>query len=291
MGFMIVDTQLHLWEANRPDRPWAPGVKPGLPQPFRAEDALALMDAAGVDRALIVPPSLMGENNAYALECAAAWPDRFAVVGLVDPVRPDIRAVMTAWLDWPGMVGVRLRLIEAEQRRWGTVAALDPFLAACAEHGIVVSLFAPRAVAVAEEVIARHPRVRFVLDHLGMPYIDDGPDFPERDRMLGLARFPNLWVKLTALASRSRTGYPFVETHELVRAAYNHYGPERLLWGTDHTQQLARQRATYQEQVDLVRIALDFLSVEDRRRILGENAAALYGWPAGVASTALRCAR
>ncbi|MCS6801516.1 MAG: amidohydrolase family protein [Chloroflexota bacterium] len=285
---MIIDTQIHLWEADRPDRPWVPGIRPGLPEPFRAEDALTLMDSAGVDRALIVPPSLLGENNAYALECAARWPDRFAVVGVVDPVRPDIQEVMTRWLDQPGMVGVRLRLVEAERQRWGSIAALDPFLAVCAAQGIVVSLFAPRAVAIAEQIVARHPGVRFVLDHLGMPFIDDGPAFPERERMLGLARFPNLWVKLTAIASRSLTGYPFVETHELLRAVYAAYGPSRMLWGTDHTQQLARRRATYAEQLDLIRLALDFLSATDRRLILGENAAALYGWPAGVGSTSLR---
>jgi L-fuconolactonase len=284
---VILDTQIHLWEENRPDRPWVPEVRPGLPEPFRAEDALVLMNSAAVDRALIVPPSLLGENNEYALECAAAWPDRFAVVGLVDPIRPDIAEVMNGWLEQPGMVGVRLRLIDAEQRRWGSLAALEPFLAACAARGIVVSLFAPRAVAVAEQIIERHPGVRFALDHLGMPFIDDGPDFPERDRMLRLARFPNVWVKLTSIASRSRTGYPFVETHELIRAVYDAFGPARMLWGTDHTQQLARQRATYREQLDLFRRELDFLTTDDRRLILGENAAALYGWPAGVGSTSL----
>jgi predicted TIM-barrel fold metal-dependent hydrolase len=285
---MIIDTQIHLWEENRPDRPWVPSVRPGLPEPFRAEDALALMNGAGVDRALIVPPSLLGESNDYALECAAHWPDRFAVVGLVDPLRPDIGEVLDRWLDQPGMVGVRLRLVESEQRRWGAITALDPFLSACASRDIVVSLFAPHAVAVAEQLIQRHPGVRFALDHLGMPYIDDGPHFPERERMLGLARFPNVWVKLTSIASRSRSGYPFPETHDLIHAAYDAFGPERLLWGTDHTQQLARGRATYQEQVDVFREALDFLSADDRRQILGENAARLYRWPEGVASTALR---
>jgi predicted TIM-barrel fold metal-dependent hydrolase len=106
--------------------------------------------------------------------------------------------------------------------------------------------------------------------------------------MLGMARLPNLTVKLTSIASRSLTGYPFVETHDLIRRAYGAYGPERLLWGADHTQQLARNRATYREQLDLFRVALDWLSDDDRRLILGENACRVFGWPAGVASTEVR---
>src|SRR5688572_12437406 len=54
----IVDAQVHMWKANSPDWPWDPGVKPQLPEPFTYERALALMDEAGVDRVVIVPPGL-----------------------------------------------------------------------------------------------------------------------------------------------------------------------------------------------------------------------------------------
>jgi hypothetical protein len=34
---MIVDSQVHLWKANSPDWPWAPGARPQLPEPFTLE--------------------------------------------------------------------------------------------------------------------------------------------------------------------------------------------------------------------------------------------------------------
>jgi len=53
---MIVDSQVHLWKAETPDWRWVPGRVPQLPEPFTIEKLVPLMDEAGVDRAVIVPP-------------------------------------------------------------------------------------------------------------------------------------------------------------------------------------------------------------------------------------------
>ena len=56
--------------------------------------------STGVDRAVLVPPLVSGFNNdtanAYALEAAAAYPDRFAVMGRFDPRPPDARERLEA---------------------------------------------------------------------------------------------------------------------------------------------------------------------------------------------------
>src|SRR3954468_17853044 len=63
---MIVDAQVHLWKASTPDRPWVPGAKPQLPEPFTIERLVPMMDEAGVDRVVIVPPVLEGDRLDYA---------------------------------------------------------------------------------------------------------------------------------------------------------------------------------------------------------------------------------
>ena len=42
-----------------------------------------MMDEAGVDRVVIVPPSWPGDRNDYGLEAARRYPDRFAVMGRI----------------------------------------------------------------------------------------------------------------------------------------------------------------------------------------------------------------
>ncbi len=71
----IVDAQVHLWKANGPDYPWNPGATPQLPEPFTVERVVPLMDEAGVDRVVIVPPAL-NDVNTYALEAVRRYPSR-----------------------------------------------------------------------------------------------------------------------------------------------------------------------------------------------------------------------
>ena len=87
---MIVDAQVHLWKANSPEWPWVPGVKPQLPEPFTIERLVPLMDEAGVDRAVIVPPTLRatasitarsGEALSRSLRRHGPHPDRQSAIG------------------------------------------------------------------------------------------------------------------------------------------------------------------------------------------------------------------
>src|SRR4051794_21107615 len=103
----IVDAQVHLWKANSPDWPWEPGAKPQLPEPFTIERLLPMMDEAGVDRVVVVPPG-GNERNDYALEAARRYPGRFAVMGKIRLQDPTSAALLPAWREQPGMLGVRL---------------------------------------------------------------------------------------------------------------------------------------------------------------------------------------
>src|SRR3954462_3645388 len=76
----IVDAQAHLWKAESEDWKWVPGRKPQLPEPFTIENLLPMMDEAGVDRLVIVPPSWPGDRNDYAIEAATRYPKRFGVM-------------------------------------------------------------------------------------------------------------------------------------------------------------------------------------------------------------------
>src|SRR5882672_2634243 len=63
---MIVDAQVHLWKPESGDWRWVPGLKPQLPEPFTIERLLPMMDEAGVDRVVIVPPSWPGGRPALS---------------------------------------------------------------------------------------------------------------------------------------------------------------------------------------------------------------------------------
>ena len=59
----IVDFQVHLWKADSEDWKWVPGMKPQIPEPFTFEKLVPMMDQAGVDRVVVVPPTWDGDRN------------------------------------------------------------------------------------------------------------------------------------------------------------------------------------------------------------------------------------
>src|SRR5882672_8277348 len=103
---MIVDSQVHLWGADTPERPW-PARARAHREPLGADEMLGHMDAGGVDRAVIVPPSWEGDRNDLAIAAAKAHPDRFAVMGRLDPEAPAAREQIPRWREQPGMLGLR----------------------------------------------------------------------------------------------------------------------------------------------------------------------------------------
>ena len=72
------------------------------------------MDEAGVDRAVIVPPSWPGDRNDYGLEAAKRYPNRFAVMGRIPLQNPKSAALLPKWKEQPGMLGVRLTFMREQ---------------------------------------------------------------------------------------------------------------------------------------------------------------------------------
>ena len=64
---LIVDAQVHTWAASRPERPWSGGGEPQRETPFTNDDLRQEMNAAGVHRAVLVPPGWEGSRNDLAL--------------------------------------------------------------------------------------------------------------------------------------------------------------------------------------------------------------------------------
>ncbi len=288
---MIVDTQVHFWEEARPDRPYNGISDPNLSQPFGPEQMIPLMEEAGVDRVVIVPPGFMDPHNDYALECAERYPDRFAVMGLLLPGAPGSAERVGDWLRQPGMLGIRTHVNLRQRARWGPDEAAEPFWAACERHEVPVAVFAAGEAEYVEGLLVRHPALRLLLDHLGLPQIDAGFRLEDLEPMRRLARYPGVVVKLSTLPARSTRGYPFPEVHEVARAAYELFGPDRMMWATDHTQTLRRGRASYAEELRLWSEALDFVTPADLELILGGTACEYLGWPADAASTTLAATR
>ena len=273
----IIDGQIHVFYPNTPARPWPPGTVSSHGPQFTGEQARALMDTAGVSRAILVPPILTGWDNEYALSCARAEPDRFAVMGRFNFAAEDARAQLATWRKQQGMLGIRSFFRGEPSMAVLTDSGYDWFWSECEQSRMPLMATIPGNIEGFEPLLARHPGLRLIIDHAGRH--PNGPKdeaaWADADQLYALARYPDVAVKVSSLPSFSTEAYPFANLHKHIRRIYDTFGPQRILWGSDVT----RLSSTYEENIRLFTEALDFLSTEDKEWIMGRAAAVRCDWP------------
>jgi predicted TIM-barrel fold metal-dependent hydrolase len=275
---LITDAQVHLWEPDRPDRPWPgkPQRPPHRPLGFSAKEMLAEMDAVGVDRAIVVPPHWVGDNNATVLEAAAKYPARFAVIGRFDAKAPDARAQLQGWLAQPHMLGIRATFHTKPYSDWLEDGSLEWFWEECERLGVPVVALVPGMPHKLAPVAKRHPDLKLIIPHMGCSLDSRGSAaFSSLGDLLGLVRYPKVFVMLSSAPCYSDEPYPFRDVAPFIRRIFDAYGPRRLFWGADIT----RLRCSYRECLDQFRRSLDFLAAGDREWILGKAFAEVLAWP------------
>jgi predicted TIM-barrel fold metal-dependent hydrolase len=277
---VITDSGVHVWRAAGPDRSWQPGREPHLPTPIGYDDLAAMMAEAGVDRAILVPPSWEGERIDYSLEAAAKHPDRFAVMGRIPVEQPQARAMLETWKSHPGMLGVRLTFHHAWDRPWMSDGTADWFWPAAERLGIPVMLNAPTLQGEIAAIAVRHPNLRIVLDHMGrVKGMRDDTLREAVEQTIPLAKHPNVSVKLTQIPECSSPPYPYRSTQPYVRRLIEAFGPRRAFWGTDLSAMLSRTTCTYRQAVTMFTEEMKFLSSDDLEWIMGRGLAECLSWP------------
>ncbi|HEY7761299.1 MAG TPA: amidohydrolase family protein [Burkholderiales bacterium] len=275
----ITDSQLHVWGANTPQRPWPAGRERDAqrPYPISKETLLFEMDLAGVSRAILVPPSWEGDRNDLALEAARLYPDRFAVMGRVALQDPNARDLAAGWKTQRGMLGMRFTFHGQHYRHLLTDGSADWLWPAAERHGVPLMVLAPGSLDAIGRIAARHPGLKLVIDHAGLRLREKVPEvLDDLPAVCALAKHANVAVKASGVAALSAQPYPFRDVHEVVRRLYDAFGPQRTFWGTD----LTRMPCTYRECIDLFTRELGWLKGEDLARVMGLGVCEWLGWAA-----------
>jgi predicted TIM-barrel fold metal-dependent hydrolase len=273
----IVDAQVHLWKAESDDWKWVPGMKPQMPEPFTIEKLVPLMDGAGVDRVVVVPPSWPGDRNDYGLEAARRYPSRFHVMGRIPLKDPASAALLPKWKEQPGMLGVRLTFL-GPAAAWLKDGTADWFWPEAEKAGLPVMFLAPGQTAAFAAIAERHPRLALVADHMGLSIdlVKAGKAAEAIAATASLAKYPNVSVKLSAAANYSQEGYPFRDVNPHIQKLFEAYGPQRSHWGTDMTNGF--DRATYKQRITHFTEELPFLTESDKDWVMGRAIQQRLNW-------------
>jgi predicted TIM-barrel fold metal-dependent hydrolase len=268
-----VDGHVHVFD---PRFPFAP-ARTYTPPAATVADLRAHLARLGVDRTVLVQPSVYGDDNRALLDALdALGPAVARGIAVIDPAAVtdrQLRALRDA-----GVVGVRVNLhTKGEDRGQAAVAAVAQTARRIAAFDMVVQIYVDLAlVAALEETIAAAP-VPVVLDHFAGARVEpDHPDPapPGHAALLRLLGDGRVWIKLSApyRAARQAPDYPELAPLARTLVATN---PDRLVWASDWPHTGGGEERQGREPTDIE----PFRQVDDARTL-----ALLAAWTGGDAT-------
>ena len=238
-------------------------------------DYLHMLDTLGVERAVLVQPSVYGTDNTVMLEAMKTANGRLRGVAVV---ADDISEAELKQLDAAGVRGVRVNIVDVKDRKPGTLpmAALKKMAQRIAPLGWHMEfLMHADEFPDLDRQFSDFP-VDIVLGHLGYLTIGKAPDDAGFQALLRLMKTGKAWVKLTGPYRITAAPLPYPDTTPFAKALLE-ANPERVIWGTDWPHVMLK--GSMPNDGALADVLLDWIpDAKLREQVLARNSAKLYGF-------------
>ena len=253
------------------------------PEVATPQEMAALHRALGVERVVIVTPSVYGTDNSATAAGLKARGRTARGIAVIDDQTTEAELDR---LHQTGFRGIRLNLNNAGQNDPAQGRArLQAAIARVAKRRWHIQMFTSLSVISGIADVVRGASIPVVFDHFGGAVLPQGIGQPGFVELVSLVRGGHAYVKIslagsnTALASDAQ---PFAQA--LISA-----NPERILWGTDWPHPDSASRAgrrptdiapfnTVDDGAILNQLPLWAPEARVREQILATNPARLYGF-------------
>ena len=236
----VIDAHLHVWPSPSAYT-YAEGKAPpdSLAEVSSAESLLEQFAKAGVDGALVVQPINLKFDHSYVSSVIEKYPGKFVGCCLADPTEhgggvDELRRLLDGGYRAvrfnPGLWPSGTKMTDRVGRK---------MFALCGERNAPVGFMCFHGLDLSIEEIetlcADYPETPVLMDHFGFC---KGVRDPNWQKLLGLARFPQVSVKASAQFRVTPEGangasWPYVSTGEQLRELIDTFGAERVVWGSD----------------------------------------------------------
>ncbi|WP_191059952.1 amidohydrolase family protein [Geminicoccus harenae] len=281
--FAIIDTHVHLWDPAEIPMDWCAGA-PALSRPFGLAELDEARGAVQLEQMVFVECDVVSGRSldeARRIAAMAETDPRLAGIVAHAPledgakVAPHLEALAGLSL----VKGVRRLLQNEADDAFCLRPDFQAGLALLPKYGFHFELcIFHRQFPAVLELVARHPEVRFVLDHIGKPGIKAGIVEPWWTFIKALAAFPNVICKLSGVATEAdHAGWREAEIRPYMDRALDVFGSERVMFGGDWPVSILA--LPYADWVEIVDRATAHLSREERQRIFRDNAREWYRLP------------
>ncbi|MEU6197248.1 amidohydrolase family protein [Streptomyces sp. NPDC047061] len=275
---MTIDAHHHVWDLSVRDQDWiaGPELQP-LRRNFTVEDLEPEAAAAGVTRTVLVQTITVPEETPEFLALADAHDLVAGVVGWTDLTRPDVAEELARLRELPGgsyLKGIRHQVQGEPDPEWLLRPDVGRGLTALADAGLVYDLIVqPQQLPAAVKAAETHPRLTFVLDHLGKPPIAAGTREPWASAVRALAALPHTVCKLSGMVTEADpASWTVDDLRPYADTVLDAFGPDRLMFGSDWP--VCVLAGSYGEVFDA---ATELIAPADRTAVFETTATRVYG--------------
>ena len=276
----LVDAHVHFWDPRRLDYSWLPSVPP-LHRAFLPADYAAALPPVEVEAMIFVECGRAATQNLdearWVSDLAKHEPRLRGIVAHVSlEDGPGIEADLAELAANPRVKGVRRLLQDESDPAFCLRPEFIDGTRRLARHGFSLDLCIRHAqLPSVTELVRRCPEVSFVLDHLGKPAIRDRQLDPWRAHLADLARLPNVWCKVSGLATEADPErWQPDDLRPYIRHAIDCFGFGRVLFGGDWP--VATLATTYPRWVEALGAAVADAREDQRDALFRGNALRCY---------------
>lgn len=281
IDFPIIDTHVHLWDIDHLSYPWLSDV-PMLNRSFLIEDYNLACRNLSVGKIIFMQCEC--DPSQYKQE--VEWVSKIAsndnrIQGIVswaplekgEKVRPEIELLK----ENPLVKGIR-RIIQFEpDLKFCLRPDFIKGVNMVAEYGltfdICISHIHNKSVI---KFLGKCPGVPMILDHIGKPDIKNNRLDSWRNEIREIAKFPNVYLKLSSLATEADHQNWTVDG---IRPYVNHviecFGIDRIVFGSDWP--VVTQAADIPTSIATILEIMKGCSREELKKVFYQNAQNFYG--------------
>lgn len=272
---MRIDTHHHLWRYDPLEYPWIDDYPDMLQRDYLVPDLQREATEAKVTATVAVQARQNLAETNWLLSVAESSKLIRGVVGWADIASLDFQMELAALKERPLLKGLR-HVVQGEPEGFLDGPAFNCGATLLEPTGLVYDLLIfAHQIRETLRFIDRHPRQRFVLDHIAKPAIAKGEYKGWAVSIAELARRENVVCKLSGMVTQAdwKAWKP-----DQLRPYFEHvlrvFGPNRLMIGTDWP--VLTVACSYSEWWSIVERWIEPLSSSERSLIEGQVAEQIY---------------
>lgn len=272
---MKIDAHQHFWQLDRGDYGWlSPALQP-LYRDFMPEDLAPWLEKTGIEGTVLVQAAPTIAETEFLLGLSEQFGFIRGVVGWADFASATAAADIRRLAARPKLVGLRPMIQDIEDPTWMLKAELTPAFEAMITHELTFdALTLPHHLGYLQQLLARHPELRVVIDHASKPAISRGEFSAWAGDMANLARDTAAYCKLSGLVTEAAEDWQVEDLQPYTDHLLATFGPGRLIWGSDWP--VCQLRASYHQWFSATCQLLGHHTAT-HDAIFGDNAVRAYG--------------